>query len=400
MKIVHIGNPNSLNVMNYVQDFSKMGHEIHTISSGNLIYPVNKNVIHHNFGRKRTDARKTDARPISKDESNPIKVKKKGLRWLISRAYFNFLVRRIVRRVDPDVIHGHDAAANGPMTASFKRYPRIISCWGSDIHRIPWESKDNKERIEKALQSVDIVHVTNNDFGDFIHEKLGVKEDNIRVINLPIDYDMFSPDNIDLNRLKIFRKKFNISGSDSNILYPAGFRNKNLQNYINIVKAFNKVKDHRSHPRLVMLSYGATSGLDEILEIIERNELWDRVTIINDYIQHEEMPYLLHCTDVFVIIHDVDQLARSIIESMLMGCVSILSKIKPYQTKFRDGENCLFVDQKNVDEIAKVMMNALDNLPEFRDRFYSNNYPWVKASYDTEVLNREILEMYRSLAER
>jgi L-malate glycosyltransferase len=397
MKIFHIGNPNSLNVQNFVEDFSEMGHEIHTMGTGLLDYSVNKNVIHHSLGRKRANVKTNSAKPVEKGVDEPIKEKKRGWIWHLLKAYNNFRIRRMVKWVNPDIIHGHEADGNGTLTASLNEYPRILSCWGSDIHRVPWESEENKKRIENALQSVDVVHVTNDDFGQFIHEKLGVKSQNIKVINIGIDFKQFNPDNLDVKKISKFRERFMIPQNKKIILYPAGFRNKDLQNYINILKAFNEIKDDHSVPHLVMLSYGRTSGIDEIMEIIKKNDLWDRVTIIDDYIPHEEMPYLLHITDVFVIIHDVDQLARSIIESMIMGCVPILSKIKPYLSKFEEREHCLFVNQKNVDEIATSMLEALDGLSYLKEKFKSKNKPWAVKIYDTEILNAKIFEMYESL---
>lgn len=399
MKIFHIGNPNSLNVINYVVDFSRMGHEIHTVGWGPLDYNVNDNVIHHNLGRSSSISHKKKGKTISKNAYIMKKKKKKGIIWLLLKIYSNIKIKKLVKKVDPDIIHGHEAYMNGPLTASFSDRPRIISCWGSDVHRIPWESKRKKRRIQKALRSVDAVHVATQDFGDFIIEKMGVSKDNIQVINLGIDFEHFDLKNIDQERLNNFKKEFNISEDETIILYPAGFRNWQLQNYINIVQAFIKVKDHPSNPRLVMLSYGATSGLETIVETIEKENLWDRVTIIDDYIPYDEMPYLLYFTDVFLILHDVDQLAVSIIESMLMGCVTILSDIKPYRSQFKDKMNCLFLDQKNVSDIEKTTLFALDNLNELKEKFKSNNIPCIKKEYNSEILNGELLEMYESMIE-
>lgn len=396
MKIFHIGNPNSLNLKMFIIEFSKMGHQVHTVGWSNIEYPTNANVIHHSIGFS-SKSRKRHVDLIREDSTN-IKTKKRtGLRQRLIKKYIKLRTKLIINKVDPDIIHGHEADANGKLTASFSEYPRVLTCWGSDIHRIPFESVRRKNEIQKSLQKVDAIHISNEDFANNIVDTFGIDRKKINNISYGLEIKKFNKKVIDDSIKKEIMERYGIPKQGKILLYPAGFRNKDLQNYINILKSFVKLKDHPSTPHLIMLSYGRKSGLDELQEIIKDYNLWDKVTIINEFIPYEVMPYLYDITDITYLIHDVDQLARSIPESMLMGCVPILSKISPYLTNFDDSVNCFFVDQKDINSISETTVRCIENYDDIQPQFYKTNLKWVERRYNKDIQNKKMLNMYESL---
>jgi glycosyltransferase involved in cell wall biosynthesis len=400
MKICHIGNPSSLATKVFLEYFSAHGHEVHTFGWGSYPYKLNENIIHHNLSIRSKKAQMSQKiQRIQNGLDGRSGRKESNLRPLLDLYEF-IRIKITVNLLKPDIVHGHEASGNGYTTASFRRFPKVLTCWGSDINKFPWESKWVYYKVNYALKNSDIIHVTDELFGKKIVDSFGVDPAKVKCLRTGIDTNLFSPEKIDPKRLEAIRKEIGVNENDFVILYPAGFRDKDLQNYINIVKAFVDLARRDDRLKLVMLTYTRRSGYDEIKKILDENDLWGRVRIIDQYLPHEDMPYIYTIADIMVLIHDVDQMAASIAESMFMGTILLMSRIETYERVFKDGENVIFTNQKDPADIREKLKYMIDNHQNLIDRFRGTNMEIMKKRHSQESLMKKVLEMYESLISR
>ena len=247
-----------------------------------------------------------------------------------------------------------------------------------------------------ALNNCDIIHVTDETFAKTISNKFDIDNEKIRIIDYGIDNDLFSHDYIDENNLKLFKKKNGIEKEDFIILYPAGFRDYKFQNYINIVDAFILLSREYSNIKLFMLTYNRSSGYNIIINKIINNNMKNKIILLDDFIKHEDMPYLFSITKIMVILHDFDQMAATILESLSMDCVLLLSRIKTYTNIFHDGKNVIFTNQKDVNDIINKFKYIIDNYSILHENFKNNNKDYISNNQKAEKM-KSIDNMYKYL---
>ena len=132
MRISYIANAESIHTQRWVQYFADKGHEVHLISPTPPIgnYPQNVSLY-------------------------PIKVLE-GIRGL-NHPFSVFQIRRIMKRINPDILHAHYAADYGFWAALCWVHPFVVTAWGSDILVRPQESKLSKWMVKFVLKQADLI---------------------------------------------------------------------------------------------------------------------------------------------------------------------------------------------------------------------------------------------------
>jgi len=394
MKVCYLGNTESVHVQAFVKYFSEDGNEIHIFGRYSPHY--NENVIFHNLViRKRHKIAFKDDKDSSLHTSRRYFFNK-----TISEAikFYDFArIRNIVKKIDPDIIHGHEAVGWGAQTALTGKYPKIITCWGSDVFRYAWESRLNYIKAKYTLKNVDLVHVTSKHTRDYIVHKFRVNKNGIEVIHWGVDLGLFSLANIKRNELDYYKEKFSIKDEDIVILYPKGFRDYEKQNYLTLLKAFSKLAIKNKNLKLILMSYGSTSGYKKVLKIIRESKLHEKVILITDFLSQEKMPIIYSLSDIIVVIPDTDQLSSAILEGMLSGNIPILSDIDAYKYYFKEGKNCFYVNPKDPESMVKVMEYCIDNMDKIKQKFRCTNTRLVKENFDRKKQMQKIKKMYEKL---
>lgn len=110
MRICYVVHSRSHFAAPYVDFFARQGHEIHVISFTHE--PVAHAVTHH---------------PVAR-EYDPTANKLDYVRAIPA-------VRRLVRRIAPDLLHAHYLTSNGLVAAATGFHPLVVSARGSDVHQ-------------------------------------------------------------------------------------------------------------------------------------------------------------------------------------------------------------------------------------------------------------------------
>jgi glycosyltransferase involved in cell wall biosynthesis len=101
-------------------------------------------------------------------------------------------VRRILRRLRPDVVHAHFINEAGWFGAASGRRPFVLSAWGSDIYRAPQESRLAARLNPWAARRADAITCDSADQAAELGS-WGVERDRIHVVNWGVDRSEFHP---------------------------------------------------------------------------------------------------------------------------------------------------------------------------------------------------------------
>src|SRR5690606_34893204 len=104
--------PGSVHVQRWVNFFARQGHHVSLLDGfgGTLDGGLDSRVAVHQY-----------------DAAGPITLP------LAPMLHSRRIVRRLLRRIEPDVVHAHTAARYGWQAALSGFHPYVISVWGSDI---------------------------------------------------------------------------------------------------------------------------------------------------------------------------------------------------------------------------------------------------------------------------
>jgi glycosyltransferase involved in cell wall biosynthesis len=308
-------------------------------------------------------------------------------------------IRKRIRKIDPDMIHGHEAKEWGLQTAYVSKKPRILTCWGSDVLWWPRESRLVNLKVKKALERVDLIHVTHPYTGKHIEDFFGMDGKKIRVIPWGFDASRFLPENLNPDILVSKREQYGIAENDRVILYPKGFRDNRRQNFLNLIRGFRIAAGKERNLKMIMLSYGKSDSYDRIMSLINDASVKDRVIIVDSLIPNQEMAYMYAMSDIIAMIPDSDQFSIIITESMITGCIPLLSRIPQYEYTLKHGRDCFFADRKDPADIAEKIDYIIENIEEIEKRMIPGNRMRAMRNVDRKVQMPKIMEMYRELVD-
>src|SRR5690625_3863615 len=126
MKICFLGAASSIHIVRWINALAERGHKIDLIT----MHQAELNAI---------------------DERVNVHYLKFGTPF---GYYLNlFTVRRLLREINPQLLHVHYASGYGTLArlANFK--PTLLSVWGSDVFLFPYKNKRSENTLRKNLQA-------------------------------------------------------------------------------------------------------------------------------------------------------------------------------------------------------------------------------------------------------
>ena len=145
------------------------------------------------------------------------------------------------------------------------------------------------------------------------------------------------------------------------------------------------------------MTYGWCSGIEEIDKTIKKKSLENRVYIERDFISLEEMAEIYNMTDLCFVTEDTDELSQAILESMACRCIPVLSNISAYKKKFKEYDNCLYVNQKDINSYMNVIFKYIEEKKKIKNNIIKKNIELVKNDYNRELQMPKIMDMYNEI---
>jgi glycosyltransferase involved in cell wall biosynthesis len=327
MKLCFLASANSIHSIRWIKYFADRGHEIHWLS-----------LTPNNFGNLK----------------NTKFYLLKNFPTKLFNITFNAIpVKKLIKKINPDVLHAHYAGVNGVLGNLSNFHPFILTAWGSDI-LIAGKSIMVKPLIKFALNGADLITCD----ADHMKEamiKLGIDLSKIKIIYFGVDTKKFNPGSKDENlikKLKIQNSSIVISLRSLNPIY-------NLET---LIKAIPLVLKEIPETKFIIAGQGSE---EEKLKNLAKNlKALENIKFVG-WISNEELPRYLRVADIYISTSLSDAgIASSTAEAMACGLPVVITDTGENGKWVEDGENGYLIPIKNPGTLAKKIVYLLKNKTE------------------------------------
>ncbi|MBN8546462.1 MAG: glycosyltransferase [Ignavibacteria bacterium] len=291
-------------------------------------------------------------------------------------------LKRLIRKINPDIVHAHYASSYGLLGALAGRKPYFISVWGSDVVSFPKKSPVHKRMVEYALSRADLVFST-SEFMAEIAQKYTDKE--IVITPFGVDISKFSP------------AKEKRSGETVRIGIIKTLSASYGQEYL--LRAFALVKGRLPQRKLELEITGSGNDLDKLKSLANELGITDSVKF-SGYVMQDSLPAVHQNLDIEVYPTVIEEtFGVSTVEAMSCGVPCIVSKTGGLQFLVEDGVSGFHVPVKDYEAIADVLERLILD-EELRRNSGAAARKRVEENYDIRQNAGIMLERYRRILQK
>ena len=365
LTLAYLADPNSVHTRRWVEFFAARGHLVHLlIGMDDVVRPgLSGQVTVHRyprFGRRRL----------------PIVSSLQGRRAL----------RIALRRIRPDVLHGHYLTRHGWQARLSGFHPYVISPWGSDLFVTPRESTRARVWARLALRGADLVTVVSEHMRDAVLA-FGVRPDRIELVHFGVDTVRFHPADRDATRLSHLGL-----GDRPMVFSPRAVRPIYRQDVV--VDAFARLETDAT---LVLTARNADpETLAQVRARIAAAGIGDVVRLIDD-IDEEDMLSLYQQADVVVSVPESDGIPISLLEAMACARPVVASDLPGPRELLAAADPGLLVPVGDAAATATAMRHVLEGSAADRAALGASLRASVVATADRQANMERMEELYLAL---
>lgn len=313
MKICYLAHGQSIHTQRWVRYFSAQGHEVHLISFQPF---ADDKTVFHVLKRKF---------PVE------------DLDYFLQIS----TVRRLVREIQPDILHAHYLTSFGFLGACSGWHPFVVTALGSDILITPFRSFLHKMLTRFVLKKADLA-IADAQISTSKMIELGAGKEKVITLPCGIDPRLFYP------RPKI---------DDQPVLISVR-HHKPLFNLGTIMKAVVILRNQKRDVKLLLAGDGPLRPKLEALA--KRLEVRNFVEFLGE-IPHEKLGELYRQASIYLAIPCSDATSISLLEAMACGIFPIVSDIPANREWVTDGLNGILIPFDNPTVLAEKIVQALDD---------------------------------------
>lgn len=251
-------------------------------------------------------------------------------------------VRRILKRIQPDILNAHFVPNYGLLGVLSKVRPLVVNCWGSDILISAKRSIFHRLRASCVLKRADLIIVDAEMLKQAVAE-LGIDEKKVLTIPIGVDTSVF--------KLKGFFKSQDIY----RVIHYRPL--EPLYNPLPLVRAIPLVeREFNDRVRFIIQRRG--SLYENIRELSIKLGIEGFIYFI-DELDHSVLSELLRRCDVYTSLSTSDSTSVSLLETMASGLFPVVSDTVGNREWIRDRENGFLVPLNNERYLASKIIEAL-----------------------------------------
>ena len=369
MKIVYIANAGSVHFIRWYEYFINHGHEVYLISSSSAILEY-----------------KIDIKGLKTFYLPDFKSHNRKLSFIINTIRLPLIllkIRRIIKRIKPDILHAHQVYAEGFWAALTGFHPLIITPMGADVDTLAYQYNIYAKVSKFVLKRADLV----------TQDSLTGKRHCINFgMKCPFELIQNGVDTRNFNSEKNYfiRKKMGIAESDPVVFYARGF--VELYNADKIIEAIPIILKTLPNCKFIFSRHASDISEDlKAQELIRRMGLEESV-FFTGFIQHKEMPLYFNSSDFYISVPKIDNSPQSVCEAMATGVPTIISKIPWTEYAMRDRENTYMIEDIKPEKIAGAVIHLYKD-KTLRDKIIKNAMATIdeKFSYEKNMKRMEEL---------
>lgn len=291
------------------------------------------------------------------------------------------LVRRLLREVNPDVLHAQYIGVTGALGALSGFHPLVLTAFGSDILIAP-QSKIVRSLIRFSLKRADLITCSAKHIKKAITE-LGIDSLRIKLVHFGIDTRKFS---------YIFKNKKLIQelGLQN---FPVVVSIRNLEPIYDVktlIRAVPFVLEKL--PDIKFIIAGDGSEKEKLGKIAKSLGVLKNIRFVG-WLSEKQIPDYLKLGDVYVSTSLSDGSSMSLAEAMASGVFPVVTRIPANKEWIKDGVNGFFCETGNHLQLAKRILKALSVPDDIKKEVIRKNQKLVKEKEDWQR-NMELMEKY------
>ena len=311
--------------------------------------------------------------------------------WHDVRCYF--ALRKLIRKVKPDVVHTHSSKAGiiGRAAAWAENVPAVIHT----VHGLPFHDKQSAlvhqlyVSLERwaAKRCHHLVAITPA-MADAFKAKGVASEDRFTVI----------PSGVDLKRFELAadarasaRDKLSLDGDVPVVALLA--RLDPLKGHDDLLDVLPKLRERLPGVQVLFIGDGWRRG--HVQERIAKPQAAGGVRLLG-FVPHEQMAGVLSAADVKVLPSYQEGQSRTLIEALLCGCGIVAYDVGGIPSICVDGETGKLVPVGDKQALADAIVWMIEN-PQERRAMVGRGQQLVREKFSADYMTRELEALYRRL---
>jgi glycosyltransferase involved in cell wall biosynthesis len=352
-----IANPNSVHTRRWVRYFANCGYDIHLIGEKPLAGAPPEGVTFHDLTRQ-TNVRK--------------------LRYIV----WAHAVRRLVRKIRPDVLHAHQVASAGWLSAAAGYHPLLVTSWGSDLLVGVQRSTTQRQLARWVLHRANYVTCVSSQLVEAARA-LGVDAARVELTPWGVDTTVFHPGEAINDRAPV-------------VLSIRGL--KAIYNPLVIAQAIPIVLGYRSDAHFVIRTYSVDANLlTEFERIVTAGGAAQAVEYVDDVHDDLAIAELYRQAAVAVSVPSSDGTPQSVLEAMACGTAPVVSDLPSLRDWLRPGVEGLFVPVSDAGALAEAVLHLLDD-HGLRRSIQAAAVRMVRERADSRLWMQRYEQIYQQLA--
>jgi glycosyltransferase involved in cell wall biosynthesis len=259
-------------------------------------------------------------------------------------------VRRIIKKINPDILHAYYAGVNGALASLSGFHPYFLTVYGSDI-LVSSKSMFARLYIKYILKKADIITCDGNNSSEKAIN-LGVDPQKIRMINFGVDVDKFKSKDKNLE----MSKKLKISDSSTVISLRNFYQ---VYDMPTLIKAIPLVLRKLSSVNFLIVGDGPEKN--KLIKLAESLNVYKNIRFVG-MINQEDIVDLLNLADVYISTSLSDSgISLSTAEAMACGIPPIITDVADNRYWIKEGENGFLFPACNSKKLAEKIVYVLRN---------------------------------------
>lgn len=357
MRICYLADAGSIHTKRWCDYFGSLGHEIHLVSF-----------------------REGNVSGVKFHLLDGGKINVSGGNWSVLLQFRK--LKKILREIQPDILHAHYATSYGTVGAMSGFHPYIITTLGTDVLISPKQSFVYRMILKYAFKRADWITAMADHMKDAIIE-LNVPENKVNTVMFGIDPKVFSRQNRVLDA-----EKFVITSTRNfEPIY-------NLDLLLDALKILNgKI------PNLEINLIGDGSLRDELESKVVLYELKDSVRFLGKVSQSILAENLCR-TNLFITTSLSDGNNVSLNEAMVCGAVSIATDIPANRFWMKNGVNGFLVPFDDPHELVNKILYVYKHYEDLQKSSIDYNDKMINLYALFENNMKIVKEKYNSLLQK
>jgi glycosyltransferase involved in cell wall biosynthesis len=364
MKICFIGALDVIHLRRLMNHMANQGHDVHVIS---YTTHAKQDVGHANIKVHKIEPKYNIFSKHLPKKAHYIKTMQ---------------VRKIVKEIKPDIIHGHFLTDYGLYTIFGGNARKIIHLTGSDVY-LNWKTSRLQKIFDQyVLKKVDVIISPSNHTASKLMDYFDVDPSKVVIFPEGIDPNIF---NLDVKPCLIDTNNYTVISTRRH--YP-------VYNIKLLIESIPYVLEEVQNVKFIILGDGPEN--EKLRDLSAKIGVKDNIMFVGS-VDHHDIPKWLTSSNIYVSTTLSDSLGLSNLEAMACGVFPIVTDIPAVREYILDGENGYIIPFDEPRVLANKIINALRD-PGFLASARDKNLDLINSRFTYDKNVKVVEETYLLLA--